>query len=81
MILTMKMASTKNKIKEVFFSLINTFVYLYADQHSIFKNKKKLTKWLTTFLFGGYNTNYSDSMIGQFYFHNDKTYKIVYHDF
>lgn len=40
------------------------------------KQQKKLTKWLTTFLFGvhqGYNTNYSDSMIAQFYFHNDKT--------
>lgn len=78
MILTMKMASTKNKIKEVFFFLLLIHLFTCTPTNIQFsKTKKKLTKRLTTFLFGvhqDYNTNYSDSMIGQFYFHNDKTY-------
>lgn len=77
MILTTKMASTKNKIKQVFFRLLIHLFTCTPTNIQFSKTTKKLTKWLTTFLFGvhqGYNTNYSDSMIGQFYFHNDKTY-------
>lgn len=74
MILTTKMASTKNKIKQVFFLLL---VHLFTCTPTNIQFSKKLTKRLTTFFFAvhqDYNTNYSDSKIAQFYFHNDKTY-------
>lgn len=75
MILTTKIAPTKNKIKQVFFFLLLVHLLTCTTTNIQFKKKKKLTKRLTTFLFGvhqDYNTNYSDSMIAQFYFHNDK---------
>lgn len=74
MILTTKIAPTKNKIKQVFFFLLLVHLLTCTTTNIQFKKKKKLTKRLTTFLFGvhqDYNTNYSDSMIGQFYFHHD----------
>lgn len=73
MILTTKMASTKNKIKQVFFRLLIHLFTCTPTNIQFSKTTKKINK----FLFGvhqDYNTNYSDSMIGQFYFHNDKTY-------